>query len=148
MTAGIAPLLTIVAAVTASQARQIRLKKSPHAGSVRATEMRRSVGMARTINDRPLTNGRCVSDSGELATRSSKNFGSIESGLRMVPPFSKLNEDGNAQTSRVDECQTPAGSGAGAGSGWMAGGKPLTGVAPRTHVKIQISAQGSGKLVV
>jgi len=34
------------------------------------------------INSRPLTNARCVSDSGELATRSSQNFGSIESRFR------------------------------------------------------------------
>ena len=34
------------------------------------------------INEPSLTNARCVSDSGGLATRSSRNFGSIESGLR------------------------------------------------------------------
>jgi hypothetical protein len=39
------------------------------------------------LNDRSLMNQQCVSDSGELATRSSQNFGSIESGLRSVPRF-------------------------------------------------------------
>jgi hypothetical protein len=37
-------------------------------------------------------NQQCVSDSGELATRSSRNSGSIESGLRKRIAF-KLNED-------------------------------------------------------
>jgi hypothetical protein len=34
------------------------------------------------INDRSSTNATCVSDSGELATRSSQNSGTIESGFR------------------------------------------------------------------
>jgi hypothetical protein len=37
------------------------------------------------LNDCSLINHQCVSDSGELATRSSRNSGSIESDLRSVP---------------------------------------------------------------
>jgi len=37
-----------------------------------------------SVNDHPLMDARCVSDSGELSTRSSQNFGAIESGLRSV----------------------------------------------------------------
>ena len=37
------------------------------------------------LNNRSLMNQQCVCDSGELATRSSRNSGSIKSGLRSVP---------------------------------------------------------------
>jgi hypothetical protein len=55
--------------------------------------MGRNVGTptGQSVNGRPLTNTRCVSDSDALATRSSQNFGTIESGFAQRTAFSKFN---------------------------------------------------------
>jgi hypothetical protein len=63
----------------------VQSAKSPHPGACEPrNEAECGYSNWTSVNGRPLTNTRCVSDSGALTARSSHNFGAIESHLRNI----------------------------------------------------------------
>ena len=90
--------------------------------------------------DKTTPRRRCVCDSGELAVGSSRNSRPIESGLRSVPRFRTSARTAMRKLLALTNAKPLPGlgpTGALEAGGWLAS---ELGVAPRTHVKIQISA--------